>query len=124
MAQINRTGTVSFGDARLSIWEEPPGRGLVSREWERNFKRDVFLRIAQQLRRLGWTVTVPAIDPHSAKRYGGYVEPAGLLPAPETHRNANLATARALAKEAIGVSCPLIRSTYIERILEALGEPK
>jgi len=55
------------------------------------------------------------------KRYGGYVEPAGLLPAPEKHKNANLALARQLALEASGVSCPLIRATYIERIAEALG---
>ena len=57
----------------------------------------------------------------SEKRYGGYVEPAGLLPAPEKHKNANLALARQLALEASGVSCPLIRATYIERIAEALG---
>lgn len=56
------------------------------------------------------------------KRYGGYVEPVGLLPAPENHHNASLAAARALAKEAIGVSCPLIRASYLERILRALGD--
>ena len=55
------------------------------------------------------------------KHYGGYVEPAGLLPAPEKHANANLAEARALIREAAGVSCPLIRATYIERIAKALG---
>ena len=55
------------------------------------------------------------------KRYGGYVEPAALLPAPKKHTNANLALARELVREAAGVSCPLIRSTYIERIAEALG---
>ena len=55
------------------------------------------------------------------KRYGGYVEPAGLLPAPEKHKNANLALSRQLFLEASGVSCPLIRATYIERIAEALG---
>ena len=58
---------------------------------------------------------------HREKLYGGYVEPAGLLPAPEKHNNANLALARQLALEASGVSCPLIRATYIERIAEALG---
>ena len=55
------------------------------------------------------------------KRCGGYVEPAALLPAPEKHANANLALARQLAREASGVSCPLIRATYVERIAEALG---
>ena len=55
------------------------------------------------------------------KRFGGYVEPAGLLPAPERHANANLAEARALLREAAGVSCPLIRAGYLERIAEALG---
>ena len=58
---------------------------------------------------------------HREKLYGGYVEPAGLLPAPEKHNNANLALARQLALESSGVSCPLIRATYIERIAEALG---
>lgn len=56
------------------------------------------------------------------KHYGGYVEPAGLLPAPENHTNANLAEARALIREATGVSCPLIRATYLERIAEVLGQ--
>lgn len=58
MAQINRTGTVSFHDASINIWEEPEGRVLG--EWERQFKKDVFLRMAQQLRRLGWHTEVPA----------------------------------------------------------------
>jgi hypothetical protein len=57
----------------------------------------------------------------SEKHYGGYVEPAGLLPAPEKHANANLAEARALIREAAGVSCPLIRATYLERIAKSLG---
>ena len=57
----------------------------------------------------------------SEKRYGHYIEPAALLPAPEKHANANLALARQLAREASGVSCPLIRATYVERIAEALG---
>ena len=58
---------------------------------------------------------------HREKRFGGYVEPSALLPAPEKHTNANLALARQLAREASGVSCPLIRATYVERIAEALG---
>lgn len=55
------------------------------------------------------------------KRFGGYVEPAGLLPAPERHANANLEEARALLREAAGVSCPLIRASYLKKIAEALG---
>ena len=55
------------------------------------------------------------------KRFGGYVEPAGLLSAPERHANANLAEARALLREAAGVSCPLIRAGYLEKIAEAIG---
>lgn len=65
MAQINRTGTVSFHDACINIWEEPECRVLG--EWERKFKKDVFLRMAQQLRRLGWRTEVPA---DMVKTYG------------------------------------------------------
>lgn len=74
--RINREGRVSFGDASLAVWEE----GLKSRmtwkekeAWERQFKRDVFARIVQQLRRMGWTVTMPPIDQHAVKHYGGGV---------------------------------------------------
>ena len=56
-----------------------------------------------------------------ARRCWHEEKPAGLLPAPEKHKNANLALSRQLALEASGVSCPLIRATYIERIAEALG---
>lgn len=65
MAQIDRKGSVRFGDASLSVWEE----GLITarnnggyksgKEWETKFKKDVFLRIVQQLNRLGWTCVVP-----------------------------------------------------------------
>lgn len=54
MAQINREGTVNFGDASLNIWEDPSGS--VWGEWGRQFKAQVFKRIIQQLNRLGWTV--------------------------------------------------------------------
>ena len=57
MPQINRTGTVSFGDASFSIWEEGLGGTRQERDnWVRTFKRQVFARIIQQLNRLGWTV--------------------------------------------------------------------
>ena len=79
MPTIPRTGTVSFGDASLSIWEEgisaarQAGGHKAVNAWERQFKRQVFARIVQLLRRLGWTVSVPAIDPHAVKHYGGNV---------------------------------------------------
>lgn len=57
MAQINRAGTVTFGDASLNIWEDPECR--VWGDWERQFKQEVFLRMAQKLRRLGWKTEVP-----------------------------------------------------------------
>lgn len=56
MAQINREGTVNFGDASLSIWEEPGRQAMLGGEWGCTFKRQVFARIIQQLKRLGWTV--------------------------------------------------------------------
>lgn len=65
MATINRTGSVSFGDASLSVWEEgiaaarQAGGWAAAEDWERQFKRDVFARIVQQLNRLGWTCEIP-----------------------------------------------------------------
>ena len=56
MAQINREGSVSFGDASFSIWEEPGRQAMIGGDWERIFRRQVFARIIQQLNRLGWTV--------------------------------------------------------------------
>lgn len=62
MATINRTGVVSFGEASLSVWEEGiadarrAGGWEAAEAWERQFKRDVFARIVQQMNRLGWTV--------------------------------------------------------------------
>ncbi len=58
MKAPSRTGTISFGDASLCIWEEP--RSEVWGPWGQAFKREVFARIVQQLNRLGWTCTVPA----------------------------------------------------------------
>jgi len=59
---INRTGTVSFGDASISICEEGisaarnEGGYAGEKAWCRQFKRDVFARIVQTLNRLGWAV--------------------------------------------------------------------
>lgn len=74
---IDRSGTVNFGDASISIWEEgisgarAAGGYQAEKAWERAFKRDVFARIIQTLNRLGWTCVMPEIDPHSVKHYGG-----------------------------------------------------
>ena len=87
--QIDRAGTVSFGDASLSVWEEsiPSANsvdGFKKRDaWELEFKRQVFARIVQTLNRLGWTVKQPAINPHDVKHYGGRVARR----ATELHRN-------------------------------------
>lgn len=60
--RINRTGRVVFHDASLHVWEESlmdardAGGWNAAQEWERQFKHDVFKRIVQMLRRLGWTV--------------------------------------------------------------------
>lgn len=77
--QIQRTGTVSFSDASLSVWEESipsphDAGGHKARDaWELAFRRQVFKRIIQTLNRLGWTVAQPPINPHDVKHYGGTV---------------------------------------------------
>lgn len=66
--QIDRTGRVVFGDASIAAWEEPVRRGALEwQDWERQFKRDVFKRMIQQLRRMGWSCEVPA---DMIERYG------------------------------------------------------
>lgn len=63
--QIDRTGTVSFHDASISIWEEGlmaarnTGGHKAADAWELQFKRQVFARVVQTLNRIGWTCTVP-----------------------------------------------------------------
>lgn len=58
--QLSREGRIVFHDAQLNVWEEGIPRDTNARDaWERDFKRDVFLRIVQQLNRLGWKCTVP-----------------------------------------------------------------
>lgn len=71
--RIDRAGEIHFSDANLHIWEEPGRHVRVAGEWENKFKKEVFLRIAQQLRRLGWSCTVDPIDPRDVKHYGGDV---------------------------------------------------
>lgn len=59
---IERTGVVCFGDASISIWEEGvsaarnEGGYAGEKAWSLQFKRQVFARIVQTLRRIGWTV--------------------------------------------------------------------
>ena len=86
---IHREGCVSFGDASLSVWEDtmPSLSGLDAHKkrdaWESAFKRQVFARIVQTLRRIGWTVEQPAINLHDVKHYSGRVARW----ATERHRN-------------------------------------
>lgn len=60
--QIEREGSVRFGDAALYILEEGIGAARDSggtkgaNDWELQFKRQVFKRVIQQLGRIGWTV--------------------------------------------------------------------
>jgi hypothetical protein len=60
--RIDRAGTVNFGDASISIWEEgisaarAAGGYPAEKAWESLFKRQVFARIVQTLNRIGWTV--------------------------------------------------------------------
>lgn len=58
--RINRTGTITFGDASLNIIEEP-GRLKIQKqtEWDHTFKKQVFTRIIQTLNRIGWTCVIP-----------------------------------------------------------------
>jgi hypothetical protein len=59
--RMKREGSIRFSDAALYISEEGLSGDLRERDiWCRNFKRDVFLRIVQQLNRLGWKCEVPA----------------------------------------------------------------
>lgn len=73
--QIARDGVVSFGDASVSVWEEsiPSANsvdGFKKRDaWEAAFKRQVFARIIQTLRRIGWTVA-PWVDAEKYKSKG------------------------------------------------------
>lgn len=89
IGRVAREGTVSFGDASLSVLEESiPSRsgvdGIKARDaLEQAFKREVFARIVQTLNRLGWTVEKPPINPHDVKHYGGTVARW----ASERHRN-------------------------------------
>lgn len=78
-ARIDRSGTVTFHDSSIHIYEEgisaarAQGGHAALKLWEQKFKRDVFARIVQTLNRLGWACTMPAIDPRYIKHYGGNV---------------------------------------------------
>jgi len=73
--RIAREGEIHFGDASLSVWEEGIPREWDPKvKWEQKFKREVFARIVQTLNRIGWTCTMPPINLHSVKHYGGNVE--------------------------------------------------
>lgn len=61
IGRIDRTGTISFHDASIHIWEDgisaarDAGGFKGDQEWERAFNRDVKRRMAQNLRKLGWS---------------------------------------------------------------------
>ena len=60
MSQIQREGEVRFGDASIVVMEDPGRRSWDQwQEYERDFKRQVFKRIVQQLNRIGWKVEIP-----------------------------------------------------------------
>lgn len=77
--RIDRAGTITFGDACLSIYEEgisaarAAGGYQAEKAWCRQFKMEVFARIVQMLNRLGWSCTMPEIKEHDVKHYGGNV---------------------------------------------------
>lgn len=60
--RIDRAGKIMFHDASVHVWEEGISEARAAggwdgaKAWERQFKRDVFARIVQQLRRLDWIV--------------------------------------------------------------------
>jgi hypothetical protein len=73
IGRIERTGRIAFSDASLNVWEEgisaarAVGGYQGAKDWERQFKRDVFARIMQTLNRLGWTCVIP---PDKIEQYG------------------------------------------------------
>ncbi len=72
--KTNRDGSVCFGDASLSVWEEGLSSRMTYTErqlWEEKFKTEVFRRMVWMLRKLGWETQ---IDPEQfadcKKRHG------------------------------------------------------
>ena len=67
--QINRTGKIYFHDASVIVRDDGgvPQEWKARQAWDRTLKKQVFLRIVQQLNRLGWTCTIPQeyIDQYS-----------------------------------------------------------
>ncbi|MCC3733691.1 hypothetical protein LLS47_12210 [Rouxiella badensis] len=71
ITQIDRQGTVIFGDAEIYVREEGLAGTWQERDaWEAEFKRVVFKRILQQLNRMGWKCKVPDIDAQDILSYG------------------------------------------------------
>lgn len=75
MPQIERSARVIFGDASITIQEPHPGRRSWSEEkaWERQFREDVLKRVAQLMRRLGWTCVMPEVNQRDKQRWGGNI---------------------------------------------------
>jgi hypothetical protein len=73
MAQIERSGKITKSEASLHILEE--GRPSDFREgeaWEHIYKNQVFKRVVWMLNQLGWTLTMPEVEPYAKKAYGKY----------------------------------------------------
>lgn len=69
--KIARSAEIVITDAAFSIWEDGLSGSPAEREaWKRKFRDQVFKRITQKLRSIGWTVEIPQPDPHSIKHYG------------------------------------------------------
>lgn len=71
--QIERTGKINLGTASLSVVEEGSYNVRdfkIQKAWERDYKNQVFKRVVWMMRNIGWTCTMPIVDPEDKKRYG------------------------------------------------------
>jgi hypothetical protein len=73
--QIERTGKINLGPASLTVLEEGvPREWNAQKAWEREYKNQVFKRVVWMMRHLGWTCTMPEVDPAKKARYGHGIE--------------------------------------------------
>lgn len=70
--QIDRHASVIFGDASIIIRETYPGKMSWpdQKSWERQYRNEALKRMAQLMRKLGWTCEMPEVDPRDKERYG------------------------------------------------------
>lgn len=70
---IERSGKVTSSEAELNILEDGRPRDFREGEaWEHIYKNQVFKRVVWMLNQLGWTCTMPEVEPHAKKAYGKY----------------------------------------------------